>query len=120
MKTKNLFGILMLFLFTFTFISCDKDDLTDKVETIKMYVSAETETYTPWGSDTPVECMLVKEEGNSSYSKLHFDGIEGFVYKKGFEYTLKVEKTTLANPPADDSNVRYKLIEIITEQEKEL
>lgn len=25
MKTKNLFGILMLFLFTFTFISCDKD-----------------------------------------------------------------------------------------------
>ena len=24
MKTKNLFGILMLFLFTFTFISCDK------------------------------------------------------------------------------------------------
>ena len=120
MKTKYLFGILMLFLFTFTFISCDKDDMTDKVETIKMYVSAETETYTPWGSDTPVECMLVKEEGNSSYSKLHFDGIEGFVYKKGFEYTLKVEKTTLANPPADDSNVRYKLIEIITEQEKEL
>lgn len=33
MKTKNLFGILMLFLFTVTFISCDKkDDLTDKVE----------------------------------------------------------------------------------------
>lgn len=26
MKTKNLFGILMLFLFTFTFISCDKED----------------------------------------------------------------------------------------------
>ena len=25
MKTKNLFGILMLFLFTFAFISCDKD-----------------------------------------------------------------------------------------------
>lgn len=96
MKTKNLFGILMLFLFTFTFISCDKDDLTDKVETIKMYVSAETETYTPWGSDTPVECMLVKEEGNSSYSKLHLDGIEGFVYKKGFEYTLKVEKNNIS------------------------
>lgn len=118
MKTKNLFGILMLFLFTFTFISCDKDGLADKVETIKLYVSAETETYTPWVSDTPVECMLVKEEGNSSYSKLPFNGIEGFVYKKGFEYTLKVEKTTLANPPADDSDVRYKLIEIITEQEK--
>lgn len=26
MRTKHLFGILMLFLFTFTFISCDKED----------------------------------------------------------------------------------------------
>lgn len=26
MKTKNLFGILMLFLSTFTLISCDKED----------------------------------------------------------------------------------------------
>ncbi|CDB96347.1 uncharacterized protein BN659_01892 [Bacteroides sp. CAG:443] len=119
MKTKNLFGILMLFLFTVTFISCDKkDDLTDKVEIVKMYVSAKTDTYIPWGSEAPIECMLVKEEGNASYSKLPFSGIDGFVYKKGIEYTLKVEKTTLANPPADDSNVRYKLIEILTEQEK--
>ncbi len=66
MKTKNLFGILILFLLTFSFISCDKDDLTDKVEIVKMYVSAETDTYTPWGSETPIECMLVKEEGNAS------------------------------------------------------
>lgn len=35
MKTKNLFGILILFLLTFSFISCDKDDLTDKVEIVK-------------------------------------------------------------------------------------
>lgn len=26
MKTKNLFGILMLIMFTFAFISCDKED----------------------------------------------------------------------------------------------
>ena len=95
--------MLMLFLFSFNFVSCDNEELTDKVETIKIYVSAETDTYIPWGSDTPVECMLVKEEGSSSY-------------EKGNEYTLKVEKRTLANPPADDSKVRYKLIEIISEQ----
>lgn len=82
MKTKNLLGILMLFLFTFIFISCDKDDLADKVETIRMHVSAETDTYTPWGSDTPVECMLVKEEGSVNFSKLSFNSIDGFVYKK--------------------------------------
>lgn len=116
MKTNHLLGMLMLFLFSFNFVSCDNEDLTDKVETIKMYVSAETDTYVPWGSDTPVECMLVKEEGSSSFSKLAFNAIAGFTYEKGNEYTLKVEKRTLANPPADDSKVRYKLIEIISEQ----
>lgn len=30
MKTKNLFGILMLFLFTLTFISCEEDTDNDK------------------------------------------------------------------------------------------
>ena len=47
MNTKNLLGVLMLFLFTVTFMSCNKDDLTDKVEIVKMYVSAETDTYIP-------------------------------------------------------------------------
>ena len=32
MKTKNLFGILMLFLFTFTFISCNKEKEFSKEE----------------------------------------------------------------------------------------
>lgn len=108
----------MLFLFIVTFMSCNKNDLTDKVEIIKIYVSAETDIYIPWGSEVPILCMLVKEEENASYSKLPFSGIDGFVYKKETEYTLKVEKTTLANPLANDSNVRYKLIEILTEQEK--
>lgn len=98
MKTKNLLGMLMLFLFTFIFISCDKDDLTDKVEAIRMHVSAETDTYTPWGSDTPVECMLVKEEGSANFSKLPFNGIDGFVYKKGY-----------AGPFAKDGRTIYKI-----------
>ena len=32
---------------------------------------------------------------------------------KGHKYTLLVEKTTLANPPMDASNVKYKLISIV-------
>lgn len=31
------------------------------------------------------------------------------------ELVLMVEKMTLANPPSDDSDIGYKLIEIITE-----
>ena len=51
---------------------------TMKNRNCKKYVSAGTDTYTPWGSETPIECMLVKEEGNASYSKLPFNSIGGF------------------------------------------
>ena len=43
-----------------------------------MYVSNETDFYTPWGSENPVECMLVKEENMSEYSKVAMNGILGF------------------------------------------
>lgn len=56
-----------------------------------MYVSAETSTYVPLGSDRPVECMLAKEEGRPEYSTLSFEGITGFTYEQGHEYVLKVE-----------------------------
>lgn len=45
-------------------IGCSKDEPHDIVNEIKMSVSAETGTYIPWGSDTPVECMLVMSEDN--------------------------------------------------------
>lgn len=52
MKTKNLSGIFVLFLCTLSLIGChEKDEFKDKVETIRMYVSSETSTYVPWGSD---------------------------------------------------------------------
>lgn len=86
MKTKNLSGIFVLFLCTLSLIGChEKDEFKDKVETIRMYVSSETSTYVPWGSDQPVECMLVKEEGRPEYSKLSFKGITGFTYEQGHE-----------------------------------
>lgn len=114
MKTKNLSGIFVLFLCTLSLIGChEKDEFKDKVETIRMYVSSETSTYVPWGSDQPVECMLVKEEGRPEYSKLSFKGITGFTYEQGHEYVLKVEKQTSVAPLADGTRVRYKLLEIM-------
>lgn len=72
-------------------VGCDKDEpsdkleLSDKVEIINMYVSAETGTYKPAGSETTIECMLVKEEGELEYSNLPFGSIEGFDYVRGHE-----------------------------------
>ena len=103
----------LLLLISIIWVGCDKDELTEKIETIKMYVSAETGTYQPWGSDIPVECMLVKEEGELEYSHLAFGGISGFEYVRGHEYELEVCKTTLANSPADGSGIAYALLKII-------
>lgn len=115
MKTKSIFVTLISFFSALCLTGCDKDELTDKIETIKIYVSSKTGTYTPWGSETPVECMLLKEEGEKEYSHLAFGGIEGFDYVHGHEYELEVRKTTLANPPADASNITYVLIKIISD-----
>ena len=105
----------LLMLISVLLVGCDKDEPIDKVEIIKMYVSAETGTYTPWGSEVPVECMLVKEDGDLEYSHLAFGGIQGFDYVRGHEYELEVRKTTLANPPADGSNIAYELLKIIND-----
>lgn len=112
MKTRLL--LLVLLFGNLVLIGCNKDDmLKDRVETVTLYVSPQTGSYQPWGSEQPVECMLVKEEGSDQFQPLAFGDIAGFTYEKGYAYTLSVEKTTLANPPADASSVTYKLLQII-------
>ena len=50
-------------------------------------------------------CMFVKE-GDVQEWNLFYSRIEGFEYEEGYEYVLKVKKTTLENPPADSSSIR--------------
>lgn len=117
MKVKTFTGIMLLFLYAIAIASCDKkDDLKGNVKIIKMYVSNETDSYTPWGSEKPVECMLVKEENMSGYSKLPMNGILGFDYEKGHEYVLKIEKNIRFNSPGNTSKVRYRLVAIIDDK----
>lgn len=115
---RNLLGMLLLFLCPLSLMSCSDDESKDHVSTTRMYVSSETGTYRPWGVDYAVECMLVKESGEAAYKSLSFSDISGFTYERGYQYQLLVEKTILANPPADGSNVRYRLIEVEQKQEQ--
>lgn len=60
----------------------------------------------------PMKCMKVKELPSGEWS-LFYQNIEGFDYKTGTEYTLKVKVTDIPNPPADASSVKYTLIEVL-------
>lgn len=116
MKTIHLLTLLLLFFWLFSLPSCLAEygnEHTDKVETEKLYVSPQTGTYQPWGASKPSACMLVREEKESEYTKFHFSEIAGFTYEKGYAYELLVEKTILANPPADGSDRRYRLLKIL-------
>lgn len=68
MKTKNLFGILMLFLLTFNFISCDKEDedgrkITDYKEYV-LTVASEMKPGVIWseGNNFLKEVYVVKKK----------------------------------------------------------
>ncbi len=97
-------------------IGCQEDKPKDWSEIVILYVSAETGTYNPWGIDEVLEGMKIRESQTDTWNVVHFKTIEGFSYEKGYSYSLKVEKTHLVNPPADGSNIRYKLIEILSKE----
>lgn len=60
-----------------------------------------------YGSEKYIICFLYIALSDCFY------GIDGFEYERGFSYELSIEKTTLANPPADAGNIRYKLLEVL-------
>ena len=108
MRAKERLGIMLLFLYAFCFISCDKDD--DSVENIAiMSVSPEL----VWMRDSRVQVMECSIEGDNEKLYIAPDQIEGFEYNKGYDYKLKVKVIPLENPSTDGPTVRYELREII-------
>ena len=122
MKNRNFLRmLLMAFLAVAGLTACsDDDEPKDSVKEIRMLVSAETGVTYAWGDDMkeyPIECMLVKTEGESEeWKNLGFEQIKGFSYERGHEYYLSVKRTILANPPADASDRTYELIRILEDR----
>ena len=61
----------------------------------------------------PMKCMSVREDGSDDFL-LFYDPIEGFSHEAGFRYELKVEVRDVAQPPADGSSLRYRLISVVS------
>ncbi|MGB1287416.1 MAG: DUF4377 domain-containing protein [Aggregatilineales bacterium] len=58
------------------------------------------------------QCLIVRFEDETDLT-FFYDGIEGFTYEEGFEYTLKINVTERENVPADASSLQYELIEVL-------
>lgn len=111
---------LLLSLITLSNTSCNDDEDKDKTETVLMTIGAEMTKGTPyWPGDVELDCMLVKEEKEEKWKMFLLGTIQGFQYEEGYEYVLKVKKTTLANPPMDGGSIRYELISVESKTKKE-
>jgi hypothetical protein len=60
------------------------------------------------------ECLNVREAGETEW-KTWYGPIEGFEYEPGVEYHVMVSETTVEDPPADASSIRWTLIEVLDE-----
>lgn len=108
MKTKLFLSLFALFVLT----SCLNDDTPeDKVETMNMAISAMTYIDSPVMANYPIEGMRAKVGNDTDYQFMAFNQIEGFTFKPGYAYELRVERTTLGNPLADACRYTYKLID---------
>ena len=105
------------------FGSCLNDkEAHDWSKTVEMEVSSRLGEYRIWGmepTDVPLPGIQVRQVSESNWHVLPLTGIEEFDYEEGYAYRLKVKKTHLANPPADASNVRYKLLKVLSKQAAE-
>ena len=124
MNTLKIWRLAFAMLVAFSLVSCSSDDDNeDKVALVTVYVSSETGVYYDMWLDPERENsiigMQIREEGTSVWRTVGFYTIKGFTYEKGNEYELLVKKTTLANPPQDDVNVRYELISIVSQRKIE-
>lgn len=59
------------------------------------------------------ECFQVREIGAAEWELL-YEGIDGFSFDSGFSYVVRVERTTIKDPPADGSSYRWRLLELIS------
>lgn len=119
MKTKNLFEIIILFLLTLTFISCDKED----EEGVKITGYQEYELTVAskkvlgmifsGGNNYFREVYAVKK--NKAQDWESFCSIQDFYYEEGYEYHIKISETTyLDYRKGDPSWTEYKLLEVIS------
>lgn len=66
----------------------------------------------------PQKCLLIKASSSQNW-EYFYGSIDGFNYEPGYEYTIEIGKENIDNPPADGSSIKYKLVKVISKEEKQ-
>jgi heat shock protein HslJ len=61
----------------------------------------------------PQKCLQVKDSPDGEY-RLFYGQIEGFEFEEGKEFVLTVNEEIIENPPADGSNLQYRLVDVVS------
>mgnify|MGYP005944664983 FL=1 len=126
MKTKNPFGILMLFLFTFTVIGCDKEENSEEGKKVTDYQEYELTVASKQllgfayfdGKKLFRKVYAVKKDGSQNWES--FSAIQNFTYEKGYEYRIRISDTSYLDY---DSNAlawtEHKLLEVLSKEKRD-
>ena len=123
MKTRNLFGILLLFLYIVSFFSCNNDEIEEKkIIDYREYVLTVASEKLPGivtscGSSHLTEVYAVKKGDSKEWEALL--AVAGFEYKPGYEYKIRISETSyLDYNMGEPAWTEYELLEIISKEEK--
>lgn len=114
MKKLNLIAILTLL--SVYFSGCLKEERGDKEKIVEMTIYAETGYGASLMSDILTEPLLFSDSDNNQKQMLVDIITEGFDfdYERGYEYTLKVKKVWMKEPPQDASLIKYVFIKLLS------
>lgn len=110
-------NLLLCFVLTIIFLSSCSEG--DREEIVEMTIYEETGYATfLFSSDIFGEFLLYSEDGQEGKGYLGCGKsiYSDMDYKKGFEYKVKLKKTTLKEPLMDASGIRYEFIKILSKK----
>lgn len=124
MESKDLFGILLLFLCVFSFISCDKSDEEGrKVTDYKEYILTVASKKVPGvlascGNEHLTDVYAVKKEQSNEW--IAFEEIEGFEFEHEYEYQIRISETSyLDYSMGEPAWTEHKLLTVISKVKKD-
>lgn len=125
MKTRNLFGMLLLLLCMIGFLSCLNEDNQEgrKVIGYKEYTVTVASTklqgvLSSCGSSFLSDVYAVKKEDSQEWEQL--SGVQDFDYEVGYEYKILISETNFLDyNMGEPAWTEYKLLKVLSKEKKD-